>query len=241
MNAQPLSLLTFPCFCLSPPRCGTCYWAPTLPWWTSSWLFLPFTQSSSNTMISTWRSRTSGTLSEPCARRGSGTVSYIISMKADASHQYPAPASTFSLLGFTVQQSVKDPLSNFTGILWIFGVFTKVFDGPGSVWFLQCFFFPPLMSVWLQANGFGLGGSASSHPAALGGDFRTHVAGTLWHDWDWHGTFQPPEGPTRARYTSLTDAFTRAHTRAHTHAAHTPLFLFHLPFAYRASLRTWGY
>ena len=75
--------------------------------------------------------------------------------------------------------------------------------------------FPSHPSLSLQADGFGLGCSPSSHAAALGGDYRTHTAGTLWHDWDRHGTVQPSPRPTHPRYSSLTDWI---HLHNHTHA-----------------------
>lgn len=73
---------------------------------------------------------------------------------------------------------------------------------------------PSCASSSLQADGFRLGRSASSHSAALGGDYGTHIAGTLRHDRDRHGTFQPSQGPANPRYASCTqlDPSTHTHT-----------------------------
>lgn len=75
--------------------------------------------------------------------------------------------------------------------------------------------YPSRPALSLQGNGLRLSCSPSSHSAALGGDYRTHSAGTLWHDRDWHGTVQPSQRPTHPRYTSLTDC--RIHLYTHTH------------------------
>lgn len=68
----------------------------------------------------------------------------------------------------------------------------------------------------LQTDGFGLGRSPSSNTAALGGDYRSHTAGTLRHDWDWYGAFQPSKGPPHPRYTWLTDCIRALHIPTNT-------------------------
>ena len=76
--------------------------------------------------------------------------------------------------------------------------------------------FPSHPTLSLQADGFRLGCSPSSHSAAVGGDYRTHTAGTVRHDRNRHGTVQPSQGPTHPRYTSLSHWYL-LYTHTHTH------------------------
>lgn len=81
-------------------------------------------------------------------------------------------------------------------------------------WRLECF--THIQHSLLQVDGFRLSCSPSSHSTTLGGDYRTHAAGTLRHDWDRHGTIQPPQRSTHPRCTSLTD-WIQLCTETHTH------------------------